>query len=373
MSRPVWIVGASARAAAFSALRAGFEPRCADLFADLDLAAVAPVDQVHPRDFPDALRALERHAPAAPFLYTGGLENEPGLIDALASRRPLWGIAGCSLRRARDPRILAEVARGVGLPAPALAFDADGLPRNGSWLVKPRASSGGAGIRFLVADTTHGASDYFQKRVAGLDVSALFLGDGSNTRMIAVTRQILGRPGALFAYVGSVGPWPVPETTRGSIERLGGTLANSLNLRGLFGIDLILRDDVPWLIEVNPRYTASVEVIEHAAGLRLAAEHARVFGVEANIEPRPPRMRPRFVGKQVIFARRALLATDLSSYVTSGLDALPEIADIPPAGLAIAPGDPVLTVYSEGRTIEECETKLARAATAWDDRIHGTT
>jgi len=32
----VLIVGASARAAAFSALRAGLRPWCADLFADLD-------------------------------------------------------------------------------------------------------------------------------------------------------------------------------------------------------------------------------------------------------------------------------------------------------------------------------------------------
>jgi len=34
------ILGASCRAAAFSALRAGFRPRCADYFADRDLAAV---------------------------------------------------------------------------------------------------------------------------------------------------------------------------------------------------------------------------------------------------------------------------------------------------------------------------------------------
>ncbi len=32
------IVGASARAAAFSAMRAGFQPLCADRFADVDLS-----------------------------------------------------------------------------------------------------------------------------------------------------------------------------------------------------------------------------------------------------------------------------------------------------------------------------------------------
>ena len=35
-------------------------------------------------------------------------------------------------------------------------------------------------------------------------------------------------------------------------------------LRGVFGIDAIVRNGVPWPVEVNPRYTASVEVIEIA-------------------------------------------------------------------------------------------------------------
>ena len=42
----VGLVGASTRAAAFSALRAGLTPFCWDLFADTDLAAVADVEKL---------------------------------------------------------------------------------------------------------------------------------------------------------------------------------------------------------------------------------------------------------------------------------------------------------------------------------------
>ncbi|MDE2506948.1 MAG: ATP-grasp domain-containing protein, partial [Planctomycetota bacterium] len=317
MNPPAWIVGASTRAAAFSALRAGLSPRCADLFADLDLMSAAIAVRVDIHNYPSRLRSLERIQPAAPFLYTGGLENEPDLIDDLASCRELWGNPGNVLRAARDPSRVAEVARSVGLPVPTLAFDARGLPRDGSWLRKPRRSSGGVELTPLVhqEELNDDGSFFFQERIPGLDASAIFLGDGCSARLVAVTRQLLGRPGAPFAYVGNVGPWPVTNTTRSLLERLGGAVTSEFSLRGLFGIDFILSDGVPWLIEVNPRYTASVEVIEHALGISLLANHARVFNSTAPIRMRDPRMQPRFVGKRVLFARRSLIAPDLSGFV----------------------------------------------------------
>ena len=56
------ILGASTRAAAFSALRAGLAPRCVDFFADRDLAAVCPVERV---DWQEGAEGLERVASAA--------------------------------------------------------------------------------------------------------------------------------------------------------------------------------------------------------------------------------------------------------------------------------------------------------------------
>jgi hypothetical protein len=46
MGRSLTIVGASARAAAFSAARAGFEPYAIDHFADRDLAELCPAVRV---------------------------------------------------------------------------------------------------------------------------------------------------------------------------------------------------------------------------------------------------------------------------------------------------------------------------------------
>src|SRR5687767_3221982 len=101
--------GASARAAAFSALRAGLRPWCADLFADADLRRRCPATRLAGR-YPAAFAQLLRDAPPGPWMYTGGLENHPRLVGRMARLRPLWGNGEESLRRARDPAALVAAA-----------------------------------------------------------------------------------------------------------------------------------------------------------------------------------------------------------------------------------------------------------------------
>src|SRR5262245_55333161 len=87
VARTLILLGASVRAAAFSATRAGFRPYAIDRFADRDLAALGPAVKIvrYPTDFLSAIEA----APSAPWVYTGGLENHPRLVDRLARLRPL--------------------------------------------------------------------------------------------------------------------------------------------------------------------------------------------------------------------------------------------------------------------------------------------
>src|SRR3974377_992463 len=71
----VLIVGASARAAAFSALRAGMLPGAVDRFGDRDPHAVARCVRGPPEACAEALLEAADDFPACPWLYTGGLEN----------------------------------------------------------------------------------------------------------------------------------------------------------------------------------------------------------------------------------------------------------------------------------------------------------
>src|SRR5262245_9045814 len=114
--RKLAIVGASARAAAFSAIRTGFEVVAADMFADADLARVAPVTRIknYPEGLADWLAATECDA----WMYTGALENHPDLIDRMAAIKPLAGNSGKPLRDARDPLKLQAYCKASGVMFP---------------------------------------------------------------------------------------------------------------------------------------------------------------------------------------------------------------------------------------------------------------
>ena len=145
--RPLVIVGASARAAAASARRAGFAPWCADLFADVDLRAIASHAVRCPiQNYPAALLEIIQSAPEAPWIYTGGLENHPRLIETMAQIRPLWGNDGDVLRRARSPFVIEQCLREADLPFLDVRPADAKLPAGGRWLRKPLSGSGGQGI-----------------------------------------------------------------------------------------------------------------------------------------------------------------------------------------------------------------------------------
>jgi predicted ATP-grasp superfamily ATP-dependent carboligase len=361
------ILGASARSAAFSAIRLGLQPVCVDLFADLDLASACPVTPVELVEYPDALADLaETLAPTA-WLYTGAIENRPDLVDRISRRHFLLGNSGSTLRAVRDPIALASAVRRGGLVAPEVRIDPEGLPVDGSWLIKPLASAAGRGIHPWSGSPGALGRVYFQERVDGLPMAVLYVADGSGTRCLGITRQFVGRPGNRFAYRGSLGPWPVESEVQRKIEALGRTIAGSFGLVGLFGIDLILVNGQPWPIEVNPRYTASVEVLEWATGTSLLLEHLRAFRwaspLSASITPQG------IVGKAILHADRSFRWPSSGNPPIAVPSDFPAAADIPRTGTNFRPGEPVLTVFARGDSPETCRRELGMRLRTWRRRL----
>lgn len=358
----VLIVGASARAAAFSALRAGLRPWCLDLFGDVDLRAVCPTQVATRADYPERLPELLAAAPAAPILYTGALENHPRVLAALARTRPLWGNSADVVRAVRRPETVEDLLGQAGLPCPRVWRGPGPVPPElaGQWLVKPLHGAGGRGVVIWNGDHLRGPV-YFQEAIAGEACAAIFVASGVDAALVGVTRQLIGQPwlGASgFHYCGSVGPLSLSTDTRRALERMGSTLARGFGLRGLFGVDLILRDGVPLPVEINPRYTASVEVLE--LGLGLAALDLHRQGC-AGVLPAGPVARPSpwpAAGKAIVFAREARTAPA----EWGSLPSRAWLADIPEPGCAIEPGQPILTVLAQAESEPVCLDLLQQCA-----------
>lgn len=364
---PLIVVGASVRAAAASARRAGWSVHAADLYADADLRAVATRavrvrgDAAAP--WPAALEPAVAGFPVAPWFYTGALENDPDLVDRLARTRPLAGNAGAGLRMVRDPASLAAAVRAAGLAFPATLADATAAPTDGSFLVKPRAGAGGRGVAVWRGGPPPAGDRIWQRRVCGRPWSATFVMDRSGARLYATSRQLVGRTwcGARgFAWCGAVDlpGAAVAASIRRRLDRLGETLADAFGLVGLVGVDLVgAAGGDPHVIEVNPRPTASLELVERATGESMAATHLAACGRSS---PRPadvPRPRDRRSwAKAVVFAERPVA---MDAGLTAALETLaagwaredgwPPLADLPSSDAIVAAGGPALTVFAAER------------------------
>jgi predicted ATP-grasp superfamily ATP-dependent carboligase len=380
MDEHLLILGASTRAAAFSALRAGLRPWCADLFGDLDLRARCPVKVLASEDYPSGFVQLVNQAPPGAWIYTGALENRPALVRRLARMRRLWGNDASVLAAARNPRTLERILRTAGLPCPSVSVAGVATPSKGRWLIKPKKGSGGKGIQFLTSKPLSPGerSVYYQEYIEGEPCAAIYVSDGTVTRLLGVTRQLVGESwlhAEAFHYCGSIGPLPLTPSLREAFECLGTVLARGSRLLGLFGIDCILRDGIPWPVEINPRYTASVEVLEYARGFSALDWQRYVF--EPTAQPRAMRSdNSNFVGKGIFYAKRPLLFPADGPWLATlqspqPVHQLPAFADIPPAGQQIRAGRPILTFFASGNSLAACQENLRRTAADLDPGLFG--
>jgi uncharacterized protein len=375
------LVGASVRAAAFSALRAGLRPWCADLFGDLDLKQRCPSVVVPVSGYPSSLVEVVAQAPPGPWIYTGALENRPAFVRQLAEARVLWGNAPHVLSVVRSPRRIHDILSSAGLPSPLVRSVEDTVPGQGRWLLKPQASAGGSGIRFWDGQplpAEQAAKHYLQEFMEGPSWAALYRGRGDDADLVGVTAQLVGERwlnAAPFHYCGSVGPLSVSPALEQAFTRIGRTLAKASGLRGLFGVDCVMRDGTPWPVEVNPRYPASAEVHEYASGLPILALHRQAFE-DAALPPHVVPAAQPVVGKAIYFAERTLTFPPDGPWMETlrrdrPIQQMPEFADIPAAGQIIEAARPVLSFFARAADDAKCRERLRAIAVDLDRRLGG--
>jgi predicted ATP-grasp superfamily ATP-dependent carboligase len=368
------IVGASARAAAQSAVRAGFAVRAGDLFADVDLQECCQAVRVS--DYPAGLERVVRGPQPGPWMYTGALENHPRMVRRLARERPLLGNPADVLVAVRDPGKWSRALRACGVACPRVVTAREEVPSDGTWLCKPLLSAGGAGISFagetVDRDASRRRGAFLQEYVAGTACSAVYLGAGEKCALLGTTRQLIGAAwtGASgFRYCGSIGPLRWPASVTVCFIRIGEVLAAEFKLRGLFGVDVVVNEQGVWPVEVNPRFTASVEILEWATGIAPVGLH--VAACETSRLPNVHAVdRGLVCGKAIVFATEAaVVATDLrQSLGEPATQRWPTLADIPTPGTVVKPGWPIVTVLAGGademQVLDQLRGKAAQARLA---------
>ena len=377
----LFIAGASVRAAAQSAQRAGFHSIVgADLFGDHDLRRCVVRNHRVDTDYgnlADLARTEYNTSPTLAWMYTGALENCADVVDAVPI--PLLGNASSVLREIRNPWLVAGALRNAYLPVAELATaDTTGDDTSGQktpphgWIRKPTLSSAGHQVERCASKSELTASSneaivgspdglrfvkdefYLQEFIVGSPVSGLFVAARGQAVLLGVTRQLSGiEQGGTspFGYSGSVGPLPLGDVQAEQWRQVGETLAAAFSLSGLFGVDAIETPLGFVPVEVNPRYPASAEVIDRASHLSSVRCHvdACLTGV---LPPRDVwRSAEGWAGKLYVFAKRsATVGTQLSKWFANqaelSSDDRPTVADLPSLGTPFEPGWPVATALA---------------------------
>jgi predicted ATP-grasp superfamily ATP-dependent carboligase len=369
------VLGVSARAMVESAVRGGHEVVAVDFFGDRDLVSQAESYALGPHfDLPLTAAGLGEAAErlcAEAVVYGSNLENHPEVVRQIAGRSVLLGNTPESLEQIRDWRTLRKFCEEAGIryPVTLLAGEEAHAAAGGRWLRKRVRSGGGHGVRHWDGkrlDTAH----YLQSEVEGRAASVAFVANGRQSLVLGLTEQLVGREalGASgFAWCGNVLPLEAPTADRRrlleQVTHMAAALTSRFGLSGVNGLDLIVGRDVDGaagahLVEVNPRYTGSMELLEHMDGIDVFSLH--LDGLAGRLPAASPAVRTPLetFAKGIVYARTTCVVPDTDAWLARG------ISDVPFAGQPIESGRPVCTVRARGKDRQECLNELRAGAAA---------
>jgi predicted ATP-grasp superfamily ATP-dependent carboligase len=345
--RPFVLVAAlSGRVLAAAAARAGFVPLVADLFGDLDTRAIARdlirlpgslAQGLRRKSLLDALDRLADGRTTEGIVYGSGFEDRPGLLAAIGRRYRLLGTPPETVARVKDPFAFSALCHRAGIPHPTTRRTGQA---RGRWLEKRIGAAGGAHVRPAETRRADRPMWYYQRRVGGQSVSALFLADGQHALVLGFSEQWSDPiPGQPFRYGGAVRPASVPEAQSQQMASAVARLAADSGVVGLCSADFLLRPDGFDLLEVNPRPGATLDIFHGTEG-RLFHLHLDACG------GRLPDRSPSFAGAAaaaVVYARAAIR-------LPAGFMWPSWTADRQPSGEDVPAGAPLCTVIAEAET-----------------------
>lgn len=366
----LFIIGAATRATVEMALRAGLTPGSFDTYADQDLTQRAPF--LRRTTFAEGLPSI---APAefqaivgqTPWLYTGPLENAPDWLEQAAQTTTLWGNIADTCRAVRDIFKLQEFIRSqkseIAVPETRLAHDPPACL--GDWLFKPHHGTGGWNIvearKWQSAKPTLSAeppAGYLQKRTTGACYGATVASDTHEAVVLGLCRSMHGAPGRPFAYAGSEGPVQSHDVQKllPDLTRLARLLCREFGLRGLWNIDLVFEPRKRrWsLLEVNPRPSASMELLELASQKSIFTLHQMIFEGRHEWLGRAKQVADQIaqvtlpIRKKVIYTSSKFRTTEDSiPYFDHDLWNSTRYCDLPWPNTIIEAGEPLMTLIVE--------------------------
>lgn len=338
--------------------------QCAKGFAKLDIGESFDASRISLADVSDIIQSFgvkfDAIIPGSGFEMIG------------LERLPFWILGN-------DPRIMAEVSdkhlfsiflkkRGIAHPETVLLDEIGALEF--PLMVKPACSGGGIFnmkvekaydlmllySRLKEAGMPSGKSKIIaQEFVEGIPASVSVLSTKERAVAIAVNEQLIGTSWLTempFAYCGNITPFETSYALE--MKQIAENLILELGLVGSNGVDFIITEKGPVVIEVNARFQGSLDSVEMATGLNLLDSHLKAF--EGIIDMPAEALDGKIDDSLKKYAGRCILYSDRNMVMTEAVrDMLLErnVCDVPVAGQFIGPNEPVISVLNSGNDRDE--------------------
>lgn len=384
--KPLILAGASCRAAAQCAQRAGYVPVVFDDFLDRDLLQSAIC-------FPSSALAqwIDRIAeviPHAAAMVAGGIENRPDVLDGLQNAKFKLGVDRNSMQALRDPRRWQRWATESGLLFPATRWPEQGPPSptdtatsRHAWLIKSMHSAGGLGVSLwdpcINPPALPSTTQFWQERLTGVSVGVSYLATSSGNHCLGAANA-WEHPWPWsptpYIYRGSVSPFPIEQSAWVRFNAFGERVRRETGIRGLWGADWILATDGWWLLEINPRWSASMELLDAGGSIPWVELHVRAIQddrLDAKLAEHASQgalhLPPRAMAKTIVYATSdwSLTDEDLAwmwerRWRFEGPDGLvgSGFADIPATADRLMRGTPVLSCLAQGPDIAAAQAAI---------------
>jgi predicted ATP-grasp superfamily ATP-dependent carboligase len=347
----VLIASASGRALAASARKAGYRVFVLDAFNDADTRGWACKSQAvaWQEDGFEASRLMEpltRWAHECQGLvYGSGFEAQPGLLSSAARHVPIWGNDPDTVAAVKDPQCFFGLLDTLAIPHPQIQFAIP--PERENWLSKRIGGTGGAHVQWT--SSTPASHRYFQRHAPGLPMSALFLADGINMRLLGYNEQLLASSEATpFRYGGAIARVRLPDTLHNGICASLKKLVGALGLRGLNGLDFLMQGKDFCVLEINPRPPATFELYEMDSSLSLVDVHIRACQGELgsfDVSGGTPS------GSMIVYA-------PCTVQIPSDLNWPAWVADRPDPGSTITRDMPVCSIHAQAANADSIRQEL---------------
>lgn len=200
-----------------------------------------------------------------------------------------------------------------------------------------------------------------QEFVNGTLVSVSVISTGHHAIAIAVNEQLAGLEWLTdmpFAYCGNITPYESEYNKL--ICETAIKLAIKFQLMGSNGVDFIITEQGPVVLEINPRFQGSIDTVENATGINVFQTHIDAF---EGIVSAPVSYRYYSI-KTIFFApRRFIVGEKVYEYLLLCLKR-GNAADVPPEGTVVEINEPVVSFMSSGESrqqvIQQVNSYVAR-------------